>query len=76
MNENKYVEMLEDGTLYDYIIDLLKQNEAYKNMRKEAIEYIKSLDVIDKDIKIDYCIDEDIKDDLLNILNKVGEDNE
>ena len=54
------------------INELQDKLEAYENMRKEAIEYIKKLDIIDKNIKIDYCVDEDIKDDLLNILNKVG----
>ena len=66
--------------LHDFVLEqglkkeekLQKQLEAYENMKKEAIEYIKKLDIIDKNIKIDYCVDEDIKDDLLNILNKVG----
>lgn len=61
------------------LIDKLKkQLEAYENMRKEAIEYIHDkLDRFDCDgnlsisMQISYC-----EEDLLNILNKVGEDNE
>lgn len=59
-----------------------KQLEAYENMRKEANNYI------EKHIKYEtddcfnsmqfcsYHLYDFSKDDLLNILNKVGEDNE
>ena len=60
------------------ILKILKENEAYENMRKEAREYIHDkLDRFDCDgnlsisMQISYC-----EEDLLNILNKVGEDNE
>ena len=57
---SEYVEMLEEGTLYEYIINLEKQLEAYENMKKELKNYIKN------------CIGIECKEDLLNILNKVG----
>lgn len=52
--------------------NLLNQLEAYENMRKEAIELLNNWDE-EKSLAID---DYYLKDDLLNILNKVGEDNE
>lgn len=30
MNEEKYIEMLEDGTLYDFITNLQEENEKLK----------------------------------------------
>lgn len=49
------------------IDNLLKQLEAYENMRKEAIEYSQDLRLYDNE-----SIEFKISDDLLNILNKVG----
>lgn len=46
-----------------------KENETYENMRKEALKTIHETD--DKPPKY-----YELKSDLLNILNKVGEDNE
>ena len=41
MNEEKYVEMLEDGTLYDYITNLQQENKDLKETIKSinAISY-------------------------------------
>ena len=69
---------------------LYKKLEAYENMRKEAIECLNIFSV-DKSFSfplmkrweenqvkssIDYEFNDTLKKDLLNILNKVGEDNE
>lgn len=66
--------------------NLLKQLEAYENMRKEVIEFVESMEYCGQE---DYFYDNktkdpcgndntfnDSKNKLLNILNKVGEDNE
>jgi len=42
MNEEKYVEMLEDGELYDYITNLQQELEDYKSRCEKAAEYLKS----------------------------------
>lgn len=65
---------------------LKKQLEAYKNTRKEAIEFIESMEYCGQE---DYFYDNkakdpcgndntfnDSKNKLLNILNKVGENND
>ena len=66
-----------DVFMYGANMNLLEQLEAYENMRKEAIEYIHDkLDRFDCNgnlsisMQITYC-----EEDLLNILNKV-EDND
>jgi len=43
MSEEKYIEMLEDGTLYDYIKDLEKKAEHQKQMIKSQYGTIKSI---------------------------------
>lgn len=48
---------------------LQKQLEAYENMRKEAIEYLKEKQNVPEWWDTDFLY-------LLNILNKVGDDNE
>lgn len=53
-----------------YINQLENQNVAYKNMRKDL------LDLILYQYPALSQSESDFKDDLLNILNKVGEDNE
>lgn len=68
----------------NFIVDLLKKQEAYENMRKEAIEYVK--DSIEDGNYIEDDIDTDVSKasydkyinsvDLLNILNKVGDSDE
>lgn len=50
----------------------LKQLKAYENMRKELIEFIKKHQRKDEFLNLN----EWETRDLLNILNKVGEDNE
>jgi hypothetical protein len=52
--------------------------EAYENMRKEAIEYIEHAKFIREQVilKRSYALQDFQVKDLLNILNKVGEDNE
>lgn len=47
-NEEKYVEMLEDGTLYDYITNLQEENERLKQIIKTAhmMEYFKAYEVL------------------------------
>ena len=78
--EGLYLCNRKDGkVLLDFINGLLKENEAYKNMRKEAIKYIKEHSEV-TDLKI-YGIDNVLAfrgdtNDLLNILNKVGENDE
>lgn len=68
-----------------YISVLMKQNdklrkqlEAYENMRKEAIEYIQHAKFIREQVilKRSYALQDFQVKELLNILNKVGEDNE
>lgn len=76
--------------LHDFVLEqgmkkeenLKKQLEAYENMRKEAIEYAKNsidllkppcVSIINEEEYAPYII---IHDNYLNILNKVGEDNE
>jgi hypothetical protein len=89
MNEEEFFNRIINKIAKDYGYDVAstlelmffkkeKQLEAYENMRKEAIEYIHDkLDRFDCDgnlsisMQITYC-----EEDLLNILNKVGEDNE
>lgn len=68
-----------DGHDIDFIDDKSKQLEAYENMRKEAIEYVKGKKaIINTDvIRIFdlFEIDEQgYTEDLLNIINKVGSD--
>ena len=77
MNEDKqnYFKVIEGTTLYyeHYVKYLQKQLEAYENMRKEALEYIEEHSDKLKTIrvpKIDFNYEY-----LLNILNKVGENN-
>lgn len=55
-----------------YIEQLENQNVAYKNMRKELIEFVKKYQRKDDFLNLN----EWQTRDLLNILNKVGEDNE
>ena len=55
LNEEKYIEMLEDGILYDYIKDLQKKaelGEHYKHLYSEvkkqkddAIKFLKSIEM-------------------------------
>ena len=56
---------------------LKKKLEAYKNMRKEAIEWINNyLKIIEEPQRSVVLTDDVVIGCLLNILNKVGEDNE
>lgn len=51
---------------------LLEQKLQQKeNIIKEVREYINKCHILDKEIQIDYCLDEDIKNDILEILDKV-----
>lgn len=73
--KEKHLEDLLNQALREYEV-LLYQKEAYEKMRKEINEYLERLNIIDKYYQIDGCIDFDIKEDLLNILNKVGDSDE
>ena len=43
-NEEKYVEMLEDGTLYDYITNLQEELDGIKDNFKIQLEYDEELE--------------------------------
>ena len=81
LNEEKYIEMLEDGILYDYIKDLQKKaelGEHYKHLYSEvkkqkddAIEYIKHYINFRKDIYPYIDMREFDLDKLLRMLGEV-----
>lgn len=68
----KYNEKLKEN------IRLKKQLEAYENMRKEAIKFIRDrtrlIKIIDKidEFELDLYLKENEINELLNILNKIG----
>ena len=81
-NEEKYVEMLEDGTLYDYITNLQEENEKqrdyicdlvsdkvkYKSRNEKAIEYI------NKYKNQNWYIESRFTGELLNLLQGVDKE--
>ena len=71
-----YFKVINGTALYyeKYVKYLQKQLEAYENMRKELKEYIEKKVICFKNGNL--LLTELNVDDLLNILNKVGEDNE
>lgn len=81
LNNQEKQQVIEYAYMYDdlrYLREhgryLQKQLEAYENMRKEAIEYVKynaTSNYFDSEKNMFRR-----EEDLLNILNKVGGDNE
>ena len=72
----EYAYMFDDlRYLREHARYLQKQLEAYENMRKEAIEFIKKY-CIDDEFYINLTYKEKAMIEVLNILNKVGGNDE
>ena len=74
MNKEKYMKNgvfsleYDKETLKDMVLELQDKLEAYENMRKEAVGYVKRIQQSENDIN-PYILHAPT---LLNILNKVG----
>ncbi len=73
LNEEKYIEMLEDGNLYDYIKDLQKKAELTDHYKHLYSEVKKQKDDVVEYIKyqlsnLDFEKDEDMKAKMLGSM--------
>lgn len=69
-NEMNCIDNNSPRRILNIVKDLQKQLEAYKNVIKEVLDKLNNWDE-EKSLAID---DYYLKDDLLNILNKIGSD--